>query len=102
MPGVQAQDDGAHARQEGGGVNKRQAQRVHALRRARQRLGVRWSEEDLRHIAHLVTRNESRLVRRESNRISIREVEYAGLRFCIAWDHSRRQVATVLPVREET
>ena len=76
---------------------KRRAQQLHAIRRARRYLGVEWNKADLNRIKNHVQRGETRLLERQSSRVTIHEVTDGGQTFIAAYDKVRKTIITVMP-----
>lgn len=80
-------------RRQGRGA-KASAQRRHAQRRAYERFGL--GESHVREVESKIRKGESRCVERQSNRVTIHEVEVAGETVHAVYDRNRSQVVTFL------
>lgn len=81
-------------------VSKSTAQRVHAKRKFMQRVGVKLTPELRRELAGKILSKEAELVHKQSNRVSIYDVEHEieGKReiFRLVFDQMRRNIVTIL------
>lgn len=76
-------------------MNKRKAQRIHAMRRGLERIGV------LPNISALVRQiqtGQAQFVRRQSNRVTHWRMEIAGKPVIAVYDKRRKMIVTFLPV----
>ena len=78
--------------------SKARAQCLHVRRRAIQRLGVGLPPSAQREIVSLIQAGNTRLLDRQSLRISVHRVEYEGLTFPVVYDRLRHTLVTVLPL----
>ena len=80
-------------------LSKSQAQRVHACRRFRQRLGIELTNELHDEVVGMIRQNDprARFVKRQSLRLSFWEIEFARSRCCVVYDRKRGNIVTVLP-----
>jgi len=88
------------ARGNRGRPNKAKAIKAHARRRAYERLGVVLSNDLHAGLVRQIVKGTARLVRKESNRVTIFEVELAGQLVEVAYDKERKLIVTVLPPEE--
>lgn len=68
--------------------------RRHALKRAWDRFGLR--ERDVQVVVEMVQQGRSTLVEKQSNRISIHQVEFNGQRMHVAYDKVHKAPVTFL------
>jgi hypothetical protein len=80
-------------------LSKAQSERIHAKRRAAdpRRYGVHLNRHDLKTIIGRIRGGFSELLHEQSLRVSIREVEYNGILFKVAYDSIRKEIITFLP-----
>jgi hypothetical protein len=81
--------------------SKVRSERIHAKRRALERYGVAFSNDDLQDIVRKIQAGKATLVGRQSNRVTVWIVEHADMRLMIAYDKSRSSIVTFLPVEGE-
>ncbi len=72
-------------------------QRMHALSRAAERYNSQLTHEDIRSIVKKIRNGESRMLKRQSIRVTVREVEYKGTVYRLVYDSKRKEVSTFLP-----
>jgi hypothetical protein len=83
------------------GLTKSQAERQHAKRRARERYGIAFNSQMNKNLIAQIQRGEARLVRRQSQRVSVWDVEIAGGPARVVYDRDRKQIVTFLPLALE-
>lgn len=72
--------------------------RVHARRRARERYGLEFGPTTESEVLRVIQSSRSRLIERQSNRVSVHEVTLGdGLVVRVVYDRKRKQVVTFLP-----
>lgn len=76
---------------------KAEAQAIHARKRARERHGVELGADSLRKIVDVIQSSRSRLVERQSLRVSVHDVDLDGATYRVVYDRNRKQVVTFLP-----
>ena len=76
---------------------KAQNQRKHAKRRAFERFGLTLHADAQRQIVRSIQDREARLIRRQSRRVLVFEVEYDGRKLPVVYDCKRKTIVTVLP-----
>lgn len=79
------------------GKGKKKAQIRHAKRRAYERHGLVLTAQDLQKIVGLIKRGESRVLGRQSLRVSGHELDWQDKKLKVLYDQHRRTVITVLP-----
>ena len=77
-------------------MRKKKCQRKHAKRRALERYGIEYNEEDLRLIRKLISEGKSKSTK-QSNRVRIHELEYMGENIKIVYDKIRKEIVSFLP-----
>jgi hypothetical protein len=77
--------------------SKAKKQSRDARRRARERYALNLHQDAQQQIIRRIEDGEARFVRRESQRVSLWEVEHDGLRLPIVYDRKRKTIVTVLP-----
>ena len=70
---------------------------MHALRAAKKRYGVEVGLLGMCDIRDQIQGGRSRLLERQSNRVAIHEVYWAGERMVVAYDSLRHTLVTFLP-----
>lgn len=83
-------------------VNKSQAQRIHAKRRAEERYGLALNRQDLRDVADSIQRGDAVHVQTTSNRTSVHDVKHKGIKVRVVYDRIRHNVVTFLPLGDNT
>ena len=69
---------------------------VHALARAKQRLGIDLSHEEKMRVIDEITSGRAILVKRNSNTRSVYQVRICGIDACVAYDWIRGKIVTVM------
>jgi hypothetical protein len=80
--------------------SKAKKQSRHARRRARERYALDLHQDAQQQIIRMIQDGEARFIRRQSQRVSLWEVEHDGLRLPIVYDRKRKTIVTVLPQEE--
>lgn len=83
------------------GNSKAENQRRHARQRARERFGLELDEHQLRAVVNRIQRGESRFLEKQSNRVSLHQVEYMGAEMVVVYDRRRKNVVTVWPSEDQ-
>ena len=78
-------------------MDKKISQRIHAKTRAAQRYHASLNREDLFAIVQLIQANQSVRIEKKTNRITIHKVMYKEKEFIVAYDKSRKSIASFLP-----
>jgi hypothetical protein len=78
-------------------VKKRQSQKAHSIRRAKERYGVTISRRILRAFINKIQSGKSVFVSRASIRVTKHFVEYEGTVYLVAYDTNRKMVCSFLP-----
>ena len=82
-------------------MGKRQAQIIHAKRRALERCGSVIGERRLMEIVKEIQQGKAKFIRRSSNRVSIWEVAVqpgSERRYHAVYDNKRKTIVTFLPI----
>jgi hypothetical protein len=82
-------------------ISKKQCERIHAARRAKQRYNLEYTKEIREFIKYKIYNNKTILIRRQSNTRTIRLLDIEEYFYKIVWDSSRKEVVTFLPFEEE-
>jgi len=81
-------------------ISKGTAQRIHAKNKFMSRVGIKLTPELRRELASKITTKEAELIRKQSNRISIydvdHEIEGKKRTFRLVFDKMRRNIVTIL------
>jgi hypothetical protein len=77
-------------------MKKKRSQRVHAARRARERFGFTLSGNDQERICQMIRAGEGKFVRKDSNRLSVYDVQFKGFVMRAVYDKHRKSLATVM------
>lgn len=80
---------------------KREAQRVHAKRRAAERYGLILNRSDLREIVLAIQRQQATFLFKESNRLTHYALDFQGKRVVVVYDKQRKTIVTFLPPEAE-
>lgn len=80
---------------------KKQAQTKHAIQRAELRYGVVLNDHDLNQVVKLIQSGYSEIIEEQSNRVSIRKINYKNTDFILVYDKERKSIATFLPPEAE-
>ncbi len=75
---------------------KRHAQRVHAKKRFLERTGKVLTTADLVAIVGQIQQGKAKLVRRQSNRVSLWDAEHKGEKVRVIYDRRTKEIVTVL------
>ena len=78
-------------------MKKRQAQKKHSIRRAKERYGTKVSRRILLEIVDKIQSGKSSFVSRASIRVTKHIVEYEGVVYLVAYDTKRKMVCSFLP-----
>lgn len=87
-------------RHQGGKTSKTKAQAIHARKRARERLGLELGDDTHRRIVGVIQSSRSRVVERQSHRVTVHDVDLDGATYRVVYDRHRKQVVTFLPPDE--
>ena len=74
---------------------KRKAQQEHAERRFSERTNLPLEPQTMLEIRGLIKRGKSTFIRRQSNRVTLHQVEYRHETLVVVYDKLRNQVVTV-------
>lgn len=77
-------------------MSKTETLRKHAKKRLAQRLGMTVNRHDLRAMVGLIQSNKAIFLERQSNRVTLWELEYGGEKFVAAYDKNRKVIITAL------
>lgn len=77
--------------------SKKNAQRLHARRRAAERFGVHLTNEAEREILDKITSGKATFIRKESHRVSVFGVIFAGKETVVVYDRERKTIVTLMP-----
>jgi len=80
---------------------KKDTQHIHALRRAEERYGAKLSQRDLAEMRNKIKTGYSKFVGRLSHRVSEHLVDHNGQSYRVAYDNSRSQICSFLPLEKE-
>lgn len=75
---------------------KKYKQRIHAKKRARQRLGVSLNSDELRDVARLIRSGESYPIERQSNRVVLHLVFVCDEWMKVVYDKNTKNIVTFL------
>jgi hypothetical protein len=78
-------------------ISKREAQKKHARRRAAERFDVFLTKEAEREIIEKIQSGRATFIKKESNRISLFGVIFAGKETVVVYDRSRKTIVTLMP-----
>ena len=77
--------------------SKKHAQRHHAKQRALQRYGWQFNRHDLNLLAKRIQRGDARFVEKQSNRVTVWDIDINGETARVVYDKLRGQIVTFLP-----
>jgi len=77
-------------------ITKKEAQRRHAQRRAKERYGLEFSGKIRRAFLKTIRDGEAELVLYQSNRVSIYKIVYEGRDFYVIYDYKRFEIISFL------
>ena len=77
--------------------SKTNAERKHASRRMLQRHGLEVGKTELGEMVKMIQDGEATFVERQSNRITVWDMDYIGRLLRVVYDKERKQIVTVLP-----
>ena len=75
-------------------LNKKEAQSKHFERRSLERVGVILNQKE---IIRQIQNNELAVIGKQTNRITLFQLERLGKFFKVAYDKNRKQVVTIMP-----
>jgi hypothetical protein len=78
-------------------IDKRSAQILHSIKRARERYGLELSIADIESIAQLIRAQKTRRVKDVSNTRVIHELDFNGITVLVVYDKKRHTLNTFLP-----
>lgn len=81
---------------------KKQNQRFHARIRAEERYGITYNKYVRAQILKLIADGKTIIIKKQSNRLSIREVTLEEKQIVFVYDKERKEVVTFLPPEEVT
>ena len=76
--------------------SKRRDQQRHARKRAQQRLGMNIGAAQQEEIVGKIQSGEAAFVRKDSNRVSLFDVEFQEVTLRVAYDRQRKSLATIM------
>lgn len=80
---------------------KADAQQFHAINRLRQRYGVEITSDEYFRIVQLISKPGhiqcAHFIMKQSNRVSVWSVPYAGINLVAVYDRERKRICTFLP-----
>lgn len=77
--------------------SKRANCKRHFKRRAKERYGLDINQKDLKRIIRMIQKGRCEILEKQSNRVTVYEVNYKGERMPVAYDHNRGVPITALP-----
>ena len=77
--------------------SKAKAQFIHTRSRLAQRYGIRLTRRGMSEICRKIQAGKAKCLEKQSNRISLFEIECSGDIIRVAYDSIRKTLATVLP-----
>jgi hypothetical protein len=72
------------------------SQKIHALRRFRERYGQSLTEKQYKELCSLVMQGKTTVIEKQSLRVSRRKVTYNGIDIYFCYDHKRHKINTFL------
>jgi hypothetical protein len=77
-------------------MNKTTSQKIHAVKRYKERYGVRLSNQVYSELIALVQSGAATTIIKQSNRVSIRQIEYKSKEYFFVYDRRRKTIVTFL------
>ena len=77
-------------------MSKQKQQRSHFLRRVKERFGLYLKDNDIHNIIQMITTGNADFIEKQSNRVSIHQVEYQGTIMHVCYDRQRGELVTAL------
>lgn len=77
-------------------MNKTTSQKIHAVKRYKERYGVRLSNQIYSELIALVQSGAATTIIKQSNRVSIRQIEYKSQEYFFVYDRRRKTIVTFL------
>jgi len=78
-------------------MTKLQAERAHCKQRFLERYGIEFNRHMRSEFEKLIQTNQTHLIKKQSNRVSIHDVIYEGEVYRVVYDKNRKTIVTVLP-----
>lgn len=78
-------------------MDKKLSQTLHAKKRAAERYGINLDKTTRRAIKEQISQGKSKFIEKQSNRISVHEVEIKGQQIKVVYDKNRKNIVTILP-----
>jgi hypothetical protein len=77
--------------------SKSKSEKAHALRRCRERYGISLTDNDYEVLCRQIKENKAKLVERQSNRLTVWEIQLCEEQVRVCYDGSRGKIVTFLP-----
>lgn len=77
--------------------SKNKCQKTHFKRRLKQRYGLNIGKEGIKKIIDMIKNGNAEFVEKQSNRISIFNVEYEEEKIRVVYDKNRKNLVSALP-----
>lgn len=77
--------------------SKAKSQKSHCLRRFRERYGISITDNDYQIIVKMIQDGKATCIEKQSNRVSVFEIDYRGEKLQVCYDKNSKQISTVLP-----
>ena len=81
-------------------MNKKKGEQKHAMMRFSERAGIHFSKRTNEIFCKKIQLAQATFIKRTSNRVTVWEVEYEVKLYKCAYDKDRKQIVTVLKVRD--
>lgn len=81
-------------------MNKTQAQRIHASRRAAERYGMKFGRAEQREFVKAIQTGKSTVIEKQSHRVTVHELIIEGEPVRVVYDRIRKTIVTFLPFEE--
>lgn len=82
-------------------ITKREAQRLHTIRRAAERYGTHLVGRDLAEMVRLIKSGKSRFMRKLTNTRTQHSLTYQGVDYVVVYDRTRGTICSCLPQNAE-
>ena len=77
--------------------SKEACQIRHAKLRAAERYNINLSDSQYQHLCNIIRKNGSKIVYKQSNRVTIHQLEWDGKKMIVVYDKQRNTIVSFLP-----
>ena len=79
------------------GKGKTKSLMIHTAKRALERYGCILTKKDQKAIVRIIQNEKASFIHKESNRVTVWDVDFEGKTFRVCYDKIRKSIVTVLP-----